>query len=158
AWVRGRRGLALLAFLAALLSKSAVLGLPLALLLYDLLERRRSLRSSALWAAPMLAASGAASRVTVFFEHPFVGSGDSVLLPHLWERLQIAGAAPWFYLAKLLLPVGLSPAYPRWQVGAGHLLWWIPLLCTLAAAVAGALLLPRLRSQDARRMAWLFAV
>ena len=157
AWSRGRRGLALLAFLAALLSKTAVLGLPVALLLYDALERRWS-RRSLLWAAPMLAASALAAWLTVFFEHPFVGSGDSVLLPGLPQRLQIAGAAPWVYLAKLLLPVGLSPAYPRWPVDGARVLWWLPLLASVAAVVAWAVLLPRLRSDPTRRIAWLLAV
>ena len=157
AWSRGRRALALLAFLAALLSKTAVLGLPLALLLYDGLERRFRVRSL-LWVAPMLAAGIAAAWLTVFFEHPFVGSGDSVLLPGLPERLQIAGAAPWAYLAKLLLPVGLSPAYPRWHVDGGRFLWWLPLLATGTAVAAGLLLWPRLRGDAARRTGWLLAV
>ncbi len=157
AWTGGRRGLALLAFVAAVLSKTAVLGLPAALLLYDLLERRWS-RRSLLWAAPMLAAAIVAARLTVFFEHAFVGSGDSVLLPGFAERLQIAGIAPWFYLAKLLLPIGLSPAYPRWPVDGTRMLWWIPLLLTLAVVVAGMLRLPKLRTARARRMAWLLAV
>jgi tetratricopeptide (TPR) repeat protein len=71
--------------------------------------------------------------------------------------VQIAGAAPWFYLAKILLPVGLSPAYPRWEVGAGRLLWWLPLLATLSVALVFLRALPALRS-SAARTAWLLGL
>jgi tetratricopeptide (TPR) repeat protein len=157
---RGRtlRALGLLAFAAALASKTVVLGLPLALLLFDTLVRRRKVGTALLWIAPMFLASLAAAYVTVAFERPFVGRGGSELIPGLLERLQIAGAAPWFYLAKLVLPVGLSPAYPRWRVGAEHLAWWLPLLATLTGGLVFALLLPRLRSAQVRRAAWLVAL
>jgi len=158
AWTHARRGLATLAFAAALLSKTVVLGLPLAFVLHDTLVRRRKARDSWLWAAPMLTASLAATFVTVAFERAFVDRGVSGLVPELPERLQIAGAAPWFYLAKLAVPVNLAPAYPRWSIGAGHLLWWLPLIATLAAVSAFAILLPRLQSDRSRRAAWLIAL
>jgi tetratricopeptide (TPR) repeat protein len=166
AWIHaedGRRGrrlrvLALLAFAAAIASKTVVLGLPAALLLYDVLVRRRRARAALVWVAPMLLTSFAAALVTVAFERPFVGRGGSALIPGLAERLQIAGAAPWFYLAKLVLPWGLSPAYPRWHVGAERLAFWLPFIVTLAAGLAFALSLPKLRTARARCIAWLAAL
>src|SRR5204863_1331528 len=68
-------------------------------------------------------------------------------------RLQIAGAAPWFYLGKLLVPWPLSPAYPRFGVGAGRILWWLPLAATVAATV---ILVVRLRRFP--RIGWLVAL
>jgi len=106
----------------------------------------------------MLVVSLVSAFVTVAFERPFVGRGDSVLVPGLLERVQIAGAAVWFYLAKLLLPLDLSPAYSRWHVDSGNLLWWLPLLATVAAGVAFILTLPRLRTDRSRRIAWLAAL
>lgn len=166
AWIRaedgkhGRafRALATLLFAAALASKTAVLGLPLALLLYDMLVRRRSGRASLPWVAAMLIVSTVSAIATVAFERPFVGRGESVLIPGLMERLQIAGAAPWFYLGKILVPIGLSPAYPRWYVGAERLVWWLPLLATLAGTSAFALMLPKLSGSRSHRMAWLAAL
>lgn len=158
AWVEGRRALALLAFAAALASKTVVLGLPLVLLFYDVLVRKGSARVALRWVAPMLLASLTFALTTIAFEQPFVDRGASGLTPGPLERLQIAGAAPWFYLAKLALPVGLSPAYPRWPVDAGSVLWWLPLLVTLAALAGFVVLLPRLRSLAGRRAAWLLAL
>jgi len=166
AWVRAEDGsggrrlrlFAVFLFAAALLSKTAVLGLPLALLGYDTLVRRRNPRASLAWVAPLLVASGLFAWVTVTFELPFVGRGDSVLVPGFLERLQIAGAAVWFYLGKLALPLGLSPAYPRWPVGASNWIWWLPLLGAIAAVAAFGLVVPRLRSDRWRLIAWLAAL
>jgi tetratricopeptide (TPR) repeat protein len=166
AWVHAKdgkagrllRALALLAFIAALASKTVVLGLPVAFLHYDILVRRRSARTALPWAVPMLLASCALAYVTVAFERPFIGRGDTALIPGFLERLQIAGVAPWFYVAKLVVPVGLSPAYPRWHLGAEHWAWWLPLVATAAVGSAFARLLPRLRSAPARRSAWLVAL
>jgi tetratricopeptide (TPR) repeat protein len=157
AWVAGRRALALLAFAAALASKTVVLGLPLVLLLYDFLVRKPSARVALRWVAPMLLASLAFALTTIAFEQPFVDRASG-LTPGPLERLQIAGAAPWFYLAKLALPVGLSPAYPRWRVDAGSVLWWLPLLVTLAALAGFVVLLPRVRSLAGLHAAWLLAL
>ena len=53
------------------------------------------------------------------------------------SRIAAAGWVVWFYVSKLLLPVGLTTIYPRWQV-AGDRLWsfvplaaWIALLALL---------------------------
>jgi tetratricopeptide (TPR) repeat protein len=156
AWSRGRRGLALLAFLAALLSKTVVLGLPLALLLFDALERPGA-DARLLWAAPMLAASALAAWLTVFFEHPFVGSGDSVLLPGFPSGCR-----------SPVLPLGV----PREAAAAGGAVSGLPALArgrgagSLVAAAPGldrgggglGSPAPRLRSDAARRIGWLLAV
>jgi tetratricopeptide (TPR) repeat protein len=163
AWIRADDGprdrvlrvLAVVLFAAAIASKTAVLGLPLALLAYDVLVRRRSGSTSLPWAVPMVVVSIVAAFLTVAFERPFVGGGDSVLVPGFAERLQIAGAAPWFYVSKILLPSNLSPAYPRWPVGAGNILWWCPALATLSAIAGLAFLVRKRPGERARRLAWL---
>src|SRR5262249_931414 len=41
----------------------------------------------------------------------------------------------WFYLYKILVPVNLVIIYPRWDVDAGHVVAWLPLLLLLALGV-----------------------
>jgi tetratricopeptide (TPR) repeat protein len=103
----------------------------------------------------MLAVGLAAVFVTVAFERPFVGRGGSMLIPGLLLRLQIAGAAPWFYAGKLLLPIGLSPAYPRWKVDATRFVWWLPLLATLVTSVVFVLAMRSVQNARTRCIAWL---
>ena len=38
----------------------------------------------------------------------------------------------WFYFFKALLLIDLSPIYRQWQIEAGNLLWWLPLVAALA--------------------------
>ena len=163
AWMRSQRGgsqrhgfyaLALVAFVAALLSKTVVLGLPVALAQLDLQVSKRTARATVLRVIPMLLLSVAAALVTVVFEEKFVDRTASSAIPDLAQRFQISGAAPWFYLGKLALPIGLAPAYPLWNVGFGRLWWWAPLSVTCASALAGVLLVARARGEVASRLAW----
>ncbi|HEY3241764.1 MAG TPA: tetratricopeptide repeat protein [Phycisphaerae bacterium] len=135
-WLRFRRGgerwyaAALIAFAAALLSKSAVLTLPLALVALDRLVLRTSWRSSLLRILPMLALSVISTLVTVFFEQKFL-----MHPPQPGVRPLIAAAAIWFYAFKLLIPAGLLPIYQLWQPSVRSVLWWLPLLGLLAGAL-----------------------
>ena len=47
------------------------------------------------------------------------------------ERLLGAGCVVWFYLYKAFLPLDLVFVYPQWNIQAGNLLWWLPLLAAL---------------------------
>jgi len=44
------------------------------------------------------------------------------------DRPFIAATAIGFYVGKALLPMGLTPIYPRWDVDIHHVVWWLPLL------------------------------
>ncbi|MBI4962229.1 MAG: tetratricopeptide repeat protein [Desulfomonile tiedjei] len=43
------------------------------------------------------------------------------------DRIIVSAAAVWFYIAKVLFPVGLEPIYPQWDVDAASPVWWLPL-------------------------------
>ncbi len=132
--------------LAAMLSKTATVTLPLVLLLFDLLysippgrRLERRMRGGTVRMLPLLAAGVALTVVTMRVDSPDVGEA----LP-LLSRVLVAGAAVWFYAGKLLLPVGLCPLYPRWAVDAGSVWWWLP-LGVLAGLVAAVIVAARRR-------------
>jgi protein O-mannosyl-transferase len=127
----GWYGATLALFAAALLSKTATVVLPLSLLLADRFQLGRWSRGSLARMLPLFGLGLAAGLQTLFAEsHPAV----SVVW---WLRPLLAASAVWFYLSKLLLPLGLYPVYPRWDIDPGAVRWWIP----VAALAASALLL-----------------
>ncbi len=122
--------LSLLAFGCALLSKTAAAVLPLSL---ALLDRFRMARWSAgtLWRiAPMVALAVTAGALTLAAE----SRPESVALA---ARPLLAATCLWFYVLKLLVPWQLLPVYPRWELTAFDLRWWVPLIA--AGGAAGAL-------------------
>ncbi|MBC7835761.1 MAG: tetratricopeptide repeat protein [Phycisphaerales bacterium] len=131
--------LALSAFLftAALLSKTQVIGLPIGLVLLDWLVLRRPIGRALVRAIPMLALCLAAAWVTISFEQKFIDTSVAPWAPELPERLQLAGATPWWYLARLYTPSLPSIVHPEFPIDRSSVLWWLPLAwgLTLAAAL-----------------------
>lgn len=123
AWLRflERRGaisyaLSLVMFICAMLSKSAAITFPLALLLWAWRKHGKlSLKHDGLPSLPffVLAAGLAAFDVWVMHYH----SPGEYHLSFL-DRLLIAGLAPWFYAGKLLWPHPLLAVYPLWKINA----------------------------------------
>ena len=124
---------ALVAFAAALLSKTQVVTLPVSLLLVESLLRgparlrRLSPAVIAMRLAPLLILGVLAASVTARVEH---GNLDWTRMPAVAERPLVAAGALWFYAGKFFLPVSLSPVYPRWDLaelrlwlGLGLLVW-----------------------------------
>ncbi len=121
-------GLMLAAFVAALLSKTATLSLPVALLLILWWKRGhidwwRSVGPL----VPMFALAVGAALLTWSVEHAGLAAravGVGIGLD--WsERLLVAGRAVWFYLGKLVLPLGLVPVYPGWEIASGQWAQWV---------------------------------
>jgi lipoprotein NlpI len=107
-------GLSLAAFLLALLSKSAVAMLPVALLGWRWGRAGRVRRGDVQRLAPFFALSLVFGLVTVWFQHHRVLEGQQVGPDGFLNRLALAGCVPWFYFYKALWPVGLCAVYPRW--------------------------------------------
>ena len=107
--------LALIAFVAALLSKTVTASLPAAYLLICWWQNRLSLRE---WmrAAPLLALGAAFGLFTAYLEvHHVAAAGDDWQIP-LHERAAfIVPRAFWFYFGKVAWPDPVMFIYPRWQ-------------------------------------------
>ena len=120
-------GLSLGAFLLALLSKSAVVMMPVVLLgcvwwLHGRVRWQDFRRS-----VPFLLLSLALGLVAVWFQyHQVLMKGAGVRPLTFGARLVTAGWVPWFYLAKVLAPVNLMVIYPKWNINPSSLVAWLP--------------------------------
>ena len=134
---RRRRDLLLAAawFAASMLCKSSVVMFPLVLLLFAWWRRGRIGLRDLASAAPFLAVSVALGAVTLWFQEHGAIVGQDLGIGGLWIRCAVAGRALAFYLAKCVLPVGLMPVYPRWNIAAATPVQFLPwvLLGALAA-------------------------
>ncbi|MCA1959892.1 MAG: tetratricopeptide repeat protein [Desulfomonile sp.] len=132
-------------FGAGLLSKPTVVVFPVVLLATEMflptgagnargtggsMQASRPLRKILLRLVPFFVISIVFAAVTVRTEAA-ADAADSLLQ----QRLLAAAAALWFYVGKVLFPVGLDPIYPRWNVDWTSVWWWLPLAGLLAAAV-----------------------
>jgi tetratricopeptide (TPR) repeat protein len=130
-------GLALLAFVLALLTKPVAVSIPPVLLVLMWWKRGRlERRDIAAVAAPM-AMGLAAALLAVYVEHRYGVATGAGFEMSLLERLLVAGRALWFYAAKLAWPAELLSIYPRWTVATGT--WWQYLFPLGALAVVAAL-------------------
>jgi tetratricopeptide (TPR) repeat protein len=128
-------GLSLAAFLLALLSKAAVVMLPVVLLecvwwLRGGLRSRDWLRT-----VPFFALSILLGLTTVWFQYHQALNEQEARVGGLFSRLAVAGLAPWFYFYKTVLPLHLCMVYPRWDPGAWGWSGWLPGIA-LAGSVA----------------------
>lgn len=133
-----RYAIASLWFLAALLTKTVTATLPAALLVLAWWRRGTiSGRDDVRPLLPWLGLGIAAGLFSAWFEQVGIGAqgGDFDLSPV--ERGLLAGRVVWFYLGKLVWPVGLAFFYPRWTVDSA--VWWQWLFpCAALAALAVA--------------------
>ncbi|MBI5764392.1 MAG: tetratricopeptide repeat protein [Planctomycetes bacterium] len=129
----------LLWFVAALLSKTSTVTLPVALLLFHWWKSARIRLSDVVRGAPFVAASLAAGLVTSYVEKHHVGAAEAEWTLSLVERVLVAGRAVCFYLGKLLAPVDLAFIYHRWTVNASDAVQW--LFPAMVAIAVGATLI-----------------
>ncbi len=123
---RGRRRgghylLAVALFVLGLLSKSIVITLPVALLLWHWWRHGRVTLADCSRTLPFfLVGLG-----IVLADYAYYVSIDPISFAYSpLERGLIAARALVFYAGKLLWPAGLTGVYPRWEPGVGDLLAW----------------------------------
>lgn len=110
-------------FLLGLLTKTAIVALPLAWLVILWWKRKAiSWRRDVLPAIPFVCLSVTAGLVTRWFENVGIGYRSKLLDLSLLDRCLIAGRAFWFQLGNLFWPSNLMFVYPRWDINAG--VWW----------------------------------
>jgi tetratricopeptide (TPR) repeat protein len=147
---RGSYFAALLFFTLALLSKTAVCSLPVALLLVHWARGRAITPHWLRRLAPFFAIGLALAVVTVWYEHHHVGAAGTEFDLSLAQRVIIAGRALWFYAGKLVWPANLSFIYPRWTIDSSNIIQYV--------APFGALLVLALLLLARRRLGrWPFA-
>ena len=136
----GRYGMALALFVAGLLSKSVVVTLPAALLIWHWWQRERVTSTDLLRLAPLFVVGLAVTLA----DFSFYSSREPLSLGYsLIERVLIASRALWFYTGKLLWPTELAVIYPLWDIRSGDPLAWLHVVA--AAALVALLWLGRHR-------------
>jgi len=106
-----------------LLSKTAIVTLPLALLVIFWWKRgATSWRRDVMPLIPFFFLSAAAGLMTSWVEYGNIGYKANTLAFSPVDRCLIAGRAFWFQLGKVLWPSNLMFVYPRWEINAA--IWW----------------------------------
>jgi tetratricopeptide (TPR) repeat protein len=118
--------LSLSAFLLALLSKSAVVMLPVVLLACVWWRRGRLRWKDFLASAPFFVLALASGLTTIWFQYHRVLGKSAIHAGGVLSRLATAGCVPWFYLYKALLPVDLMVVYPRWEIDPSRWVSYVP--------------------------------
>ncbi len=119
-------GFSLGAFLLALLSKTAVVMLPVVLLGCVWWLRGRVRRQDLLRSVPFFVLSLVMGLVTIWFEYNRDLGGHTTRTDGFLSHLTIAGRAPWFYLYKALLPFNLCVIYLKWVVNPSSWISYLP--------------------------------
>ncbi len=123
----------LLAFVAALLSKSIAVTLPASFLLERFWKAGRVERRDVLRTAPFFAVGLAITVADVaYYRTREVVELDYSLL----ERVLIAARALWFYAGKVIWPGELPVIYPLWDVRSSDPVAWAYLLAAIAIGAA----------------------
>ena len=119
-------GFSLGVFLLALLSKTAVVMLPVVLLGCIWWMRGRVRREDLLRSLPFFVLSLVMGLVTIWYQHPRAVAGQAIQTEGFLTRLAVAGLTPWFYLWKTLLPINLTVVYPKWGIDASSWISFMP--------------------------------
>ncbi|MEO6245738.1 MAG: tetratricopeptide repeat protein [Opitutaceae bacterium] len=146
AWLRfeedrrpARYTVALLWFIAALLTKTVTATLPASLLVVAWWRRGRlSWRGDVRPLLPWLLLGTVAGLGTAWFEHTQIGAKGADFSLSLMERSLLAARVMWFYFGNLIWPADLIFFYPRWAIDATIPWQWFFPLTIVGALAAGA--------------------
>jgi protein O-mannosyl-transferase len=143
-------GASLVAFLLALLSKTQIVFLPVALLLCawwrnsPVASKRQSkgnplrFQREIVRTVPFFLIAIVFGLITIWFQNRGIGEEEIILGP-VTRRLTNAGMAIWWYAKQVFAPVRLMAVYPQWRFDSPAFVDWLPLI----ALVGGLLLLWR---------------
>ena len=141
------------AFLLAMLAKTVVIPLPLALPILVWWKRGWLERRDLFLVAPYFLVVAPLFVVAFVEKSNFAGAGVNILVAEgaewqlsLLQRVLLCGRVVWFYTAKLFWPHPLIFIYPRWQIDST--IWWQYLYPLAAAALL--VILWRLRNRIGR--------
>ena len=128
-----RYALPLVLYAAGLLSKSIVVTLPVALLIWHWWQQGRVTSTDLLRLVPF----GVVGLIITVGDLSFYQSREALALGYsLTERTLIAARALWFYAGKLLWPSSLAVIYPLWDIRVSDPLAWGYLIAAVSLAVA----------------------
>jgi tetratricopeptide (TPR) repeat protein len=123
--------LALMSFLAAMLSKGAAAPFPAILLLMAWWRRGSVTGKDIGFAMPFLLVTAVTGLLEISTQ--ILVADDLVVRDHDFvTRLAGAGWVFCFYLAKIIVPMNLMFVYPRWEIDASALSSWVPLFAAFA--------------------------
>ena len=130
---RGWYACSLVLYAAGLLSKSIVVTLPAALLIWHWWKQGRVTSINLLRLVPFCVVGLVITVGDLSFFHSM---GSPSLGYSLTERALIAARALWFYAGKLLWPTNLAVIYPLWDIRVADPLAWGYLIAAVALALA----------------------
>jgi len=139
----GRYLLALALFALALLSKSITATLPAAILVVIWWRDGRVRARDVLSLLPFFALGIAGGLHTAWLETHHVFAQTRDLQWTFPRRIATAGAVPWFYLGKLVVPWPLHFFYPRWGLDGTRPADWAPFLAAVGLLAGLALVAAR---------------
>ena len=133
----------LVAFLLALLSKTQVVFLPVALLLCawwrnSPIDSKRQGKGNPLRfqreivrTVPFFLIAIVLGLITIWFQNRGIGEEEIILGPFT-RRLTNAGMAIWWYAKQVFAPIRLMVVYPQWRFDPPALADWLPLIALTA--------------------------
>jgi len=127
---------AILLFLCALLSKSAVCCLPMVIVVLIWWKRERVSRPDILTVMPWFIASLLLGLLTVHVESSTPDANTTGPILSILHAVLLAGRALWFYASKVFWPRQISFIYPRWEIDARAPWQYLFPLGTLVVLVA----------------------
>ncbi|HUU82857.1 MAG TPA: tetratricopeptide repeat protein [Phycisphaerae bacterium] len=138
----------LVLYVFALLSKTAMVALPVIAMLCDRLVTGRWLQRTLVRVSPMLVLALLAAMVTTFNER--ASAKETMIALDVPLRPFAASGALWFYIWKMLVPVTFPGVYPRWDLAGSKALF----IVALAALPVAAVIIWRLRQRLPGQVIW----
>lgn len=116
-----RYAIALLLFIAGMLSKSIAVTLPATLLLWQWWQHGRISMADIKRVSPFFLFG----LVFVLGDVYLTRITETIISGYSWyDRLIIVAHNVWFYVGKIMLPTDLAVIYPRWEISAENMRSW----------------------------------